>query len=80
LTGSFDRAVVAYRDGRPSAALVIDFKTDAVPDDATCAARILHHRPQMEAYRRALAALTGLAPEDVRCRLLFLAADRIEDL
>jgi hypothetical protein len=48
--------------------------------DATCAARILHHRPQMEAYRRALAALTGLAPEDVRCRLLFLAADRIEDL
>jgi ATP-dependent exoDNAse (exonuclease V) beta subunit len=81
LAGSFDRVVLARREDRPVAALVVDFKTDALAagDEGALASQVEHHRPQMQAYRRALAALTGLQPDDVGCRLLFLAADRAAD-
>jgi hypothetical protein len=34
----------------------------------------------MQAYRRALCALTGLAPERVACRLLVLDADAVREV
>jgi ATP-dependent helicase/nuclease subunit A len=57
---------------RPDGSLgVIDYKTDAVPD-AALDARVSYYRPQLEAYRRAVAAATGVVPDTY---LAFLAAD-----
>ena len=50
---------------------VIDYKTDAVPDSALDS-RVVYYRPQLEAYRRAVAAATGVVPD---AYLAFLAAD-----
>jgi len=78
--GAFDRVVLAA-----GAAEIIDFKTDRIgapgaPDAAALAARIAHYAPQMQAYRRALAQLTGLAPAAIECRLLFLEADVVAEV
>jgi len=90
MRGAFDR-VVLVRDGeRCVSAEIIDYKTDALAPDAPGAsgepaaldaleARAKHHRPQMEAYRDVLVALTGLPRAQVRCRLLFLSIDRVVD-
>ena len=56
-----------YRDDDGSV-VVIDYKTDAIPAGAI-PARVRYYRPQVDAYRRAVAAATG-AP--VRPVLLFL--------
>ena len=57
---------------RPDGTLgVIDYKTDAVPDSALDS-RVVYYRPQLEAYRRAVAAATGIVPN---AYLAFLAAD-----
>jgi len=71
--------------GRPApvgAAEVVDFKTDALPpdDEEAAAARVEHYRPQLEAYRDAVAALYGLPAEAVRARLVFLAAGLVRDV
>jgi ATP-dependent exoDNAse (exonuclease V) beta subunit len=86
-----DRVVLALKDGAPVAAEIIDFKTDRIgaggsggaggAGDAVAAldAAVERYRPQMQAYRRALCALTGLAPPVVACRLLFLEVDALRD-
>ncbi|MBM3985566.1 MAG: hypothetical protein FJ296_07760 [Planctomycetes bacterium] len=84
--GAFDR-VVLWRDasGAPLAAEIVDFKSDDVgtpdaPDTARLDARAAHYAPQLLAYRRALQQLTGLPPERIACRLLFLGADVVRDV
>jgi ATP-dependent helicase/nuclease subunit A len=73
VSGSFDR-VTLVRDaqGRPATAEVLDYKTDDVADPAVRAARIDAYAPQLALYRSALARLTGLPPEAISTRLLFL--------
>jgi hypothetical protein len=56
--------------------VVVDWKTDRVPDDAALALRAQHYRPQMEAYMRALAGLEGVPHAAVEGRLVFLEAAR----
>ena len=78
--GAFDRVVLAA-----GAAEIIDFKTDRIgapgaPDAAALAARVAHYAPQMQAYRRALAQLTGLAPAAIACHLLFLEVDVVREV
>jgi ATP-dependent exoDNAse (exonuclease V) beta subunit len=72
--GAFDRVHLTYRDGAPVGAEVIDFKTGRVDPE--------RYRPQMEVYRRALAALTGLPaePGSIRCTLLFLDEDELREV
>jgi ATP-dependent helicase/nuclease subunit A len=74
--GIIDRLVLERTDGRVTGAEIIDFKTDAVErgDGATLDARVAFYRPQIEAYRRAVAGMYGLRPEQVRARLLFVSA------
>ncbi|HUY36609.1 MAG TPA: UvrD-helicase domain-containing protein [Pirellulales bacterium] len=76
LTGALDRLVVAERDGRPLAADLVDFKTDLVDDDSRegLKAIVAHYRPQIEAYRRAVARCTGLPPDRISARLVFVGA------
>jgi len=56
--------------------VVVDWKTDRVPDEAALALRVEHYRPQMEAYLRALAGLEGVVHTEVEGRLVFLEAGR----
>ena len=79
LAGAMDRVVLATRGGAPLCAEIVDLKTDAIPATALDAL-VEHYRPQMEAYRRAACVLTGLPPERVACRLLFLAADAVREV
>ncbi|MHC4948769.1 MAG: UvrD-helicase domain-containing protein [Planctomycetota bacterium] len=77
--GIIDRMVARRVDGRVDRVEVIDFKTDGV-DEADAAARAEHHRPQLERYRAAAAAITGCDPARVRLRLAFVAAGVVVDL
>lgn len=73
LSGQMDRLVVLRDGGRTVGADVVDFKTDAVSadDPAALAARVQWYRPQLEAYRRAAAAILGLDASRVSARLVF---------
>jgi len=77
LKGVFDRVVVG-RDaaGAPTAAHLIDFKTDAVPEGDTGAAgqKAAYYAGQIELYRRALTRLLGLPADRVTAELLFVNA------
>lgn len=78
-SGSIDRLVLHGEPSHPSAAEVIDFKTDRV-DAIGLAARVESHRPQLEAYRRVVAAQTGLAESSIACRLAFVTSSRVHTL
>ena len=74
LNGAIDRLVVLYDGDRPVGADVLDFKTDVLRQDDPQAidARVEHYRPQLEAYRRAAAAMTGLDPGRISARLVLV--------
>ncbi|MEN6406664.1 MAG: UvrD-helicase domain-containing protein [Thermoguttaceae bacterium] len=74
LSGSIDRLVTLQDADRVAAAEVVDFKSDVIAEDDPRAvdARSEIYRPQMEAYRRAVMQLYGLAAERVSVRLLFV--------
>ena len=77
--GAIDRFVIERRDGEVVAAEVLDYKSDQIGEEEL-AARVEYYRPQLEAYRRVAAAITGLEREAIRARLLFLALGRLVDL
>ncbi|MEM1423179.1 MAG: PD-(D/E)XK nuclease family protein, partial [Planctomycetota bacterium] len=72
LRGRFDRVVVGRDEGGGvSWCEVLDFKSEAQPaGDVGEAAGA--YRTQMEAYRDALVAMTGVRTEDVRLTLVFI--------
>jgi ATP-dependent exoDNAse (exonuclease V) beta subunit len=80
--GSFDRVVWLGDGDRLVAADVIDFKTDAIAprDDQGLAARTAHYRPQLEAYRKAIARLGRLPLESIAARLVFTCAGSVVDV
>ena len=71
--GKIDRLVTLRAGGRVIGAEVLDYKSDGVEADAI-PALVEQYRPQMEAYRAAVAAMYGLDPAAVRARLVLLAA------
>jgi ATP-dependent helicase/nuclease subunit A len=80
LEGIIDRLVIEERDGLAVRAVIIDYKTDAVDPDAEPGAldrKAEHYAPQMDGYRRAVAAGLRLQPEAVTARLVFLAAGEV---
>lgn len=80
LTGNIDRLVLLSRGPELVAAEVIDFKTDAIQSESQLVERLEFYRPQIEAYRRAIMAVTGLATERIAARLLFVAAGESRSL
>lgn len=77
-SGSFDR-VVLERDpssGTLLSARIQDYKTDAAPGERLAEIATVY-RPQMDAYRRIAAHITGLAHSAIRCSLVFLHAGRV---
>lgn len=75
-TGAFDRVVVRRGEGRVTSAEIIDYKADQF-DAATLCKRATLYGPQMNAYKRALGWITGLAQREIQTTLLFLAADLV---
>ncbi|MDB6138122.1 MAG: UvrD/REP helicase [Verrucomicrobiaceae bacterium] len=72
ISGTVDRVnITCDADGRPSAATIIDFKTDDVPDAEKLAEKVAGYRPQVALYRKAVAGLTGLPEKDIGVKLLF---------
>jgi ATP-dependent helicase/nuclease subunit A len=82
LSGSIDRLVLTRRGGKVVAADVLDYKTDAIDphDSGGLAERIEFYRPQIEAYRRAVAQLFQLDFKCITARLVFLHAGLVREL
>ncbi len=78
LNGFIDRLVLLERDGKPAAADVIDFKTDqlASGDHKAVQKRTDIYRPQLIAYRDAVASMLGLPASCISARLMFVAIDQ----
>ncbi len=79
IQGRFDRVVVERWGGKVAGATLIDFKTDMF-SPATRDGLIETYRPQMQAYRRAIAAMLGLPAEKVAARLLFVGAGEVVEV
>lgn len=82
LTGSIDRLVVLYDAERAVGADILDYKTDAVSadDPSAIAERAEHYRPQLEAYRRAVACLYRLPPDRISARILFVGCGLVRGM
>jgi ATP-dependent exoDNAse (exonuclease V) beta subunit len=78
-SGTFDRVVLHGPSGAWERAEVFDFKTDRV-EGAALVERAERYRPQLEAYRGALAHLCDLAPSRIALTLLFLHSGERFDL
>jgi ATP-dependent helicase/nuclease subunit A len=75
--GFIDRLVLTREHGRVVSAAVIDYKTDMVSSVADVQQRATHYRPQIDAYRRAVSGMYGIAAGAVEGWLVFLEAGRI---
>lgn len=72
ISGVFDRVILERDDsGAFTGARVVDFKTNQVETEEEIAAAVEHYRPQMTAYRKAMARLTGLEEKSIGCELIF---------
>jgi ATP-dependent helicase/nuclease subunit A len=70
--GIFDRVVIyKAEDGSITRAEIIDFKTDRIHAYNTIESATEHHRPQLEAYRKALARIVGIDEAVIDLKLLF---------
>jgi ATP-dependent exoDNAse (exonuclease V) beta subunit len=74
LSGIIDRLVLLRHHGQVVAAEILDYKTDGVPEDdpPRLAESVEHYRPQVEAYRRAVAKMFRIPPENISAKLLFV--------
>jgi ATP-dependent exoDNAse (exonuclease V) beta subunit len=82
LHGSIDRLVLIQEGGRVTEADVVDFKTDVLDgsDPEAVAARVAYYRPQIDAYKEAVAGRYGLEPSAVSGHLLFLRPGVVEEV
>lgn len=82
LQGYIDRLVLVEEDGRVVAAEVLDFKTDYIDESDPQALddRVAYYRPQIDAYRTAVAGRYGLDPDDISGKLLFLRLGVVREL
>jgi ATP-dependent helicase/nuclease subunit A len=79
LQGQLDRVVIV-RDasGNVMAADLIDFKSDRISaEEDSLAKRVTYYSPQIRAYRKAVAQLTGLAEIAITSKLAFTSLDAV---
>ena len=78
ISGQIDRLAVLYKDEKPYAAEIFDYKAEHFDPEMTLLwldDRVEQHRPQMQAYARAVGKMLGLKPSRVRSYLLMLSTD-----
>ena len=76
LSGFIDRLVMVYEGDELVGADIIDFKSDPV-DDESLGQKINHYRPQIEGYRKAVSAFTGLPANKICARLAFVETGKV---
>jgi ATP-dependent exoDNAse (exonuclease V) beta subunit len=74
IRGVFDRVVITRRGGAIKSAELLDYKTDRVSASDDPAKLADRYRPQLEAYRRALAAMLSIKASQVRAAVLYVDA------
>ena len=79
MEGVVDRLILIYKDGALVAADIIDFKTDAIAK-GELPAKVEFYRPQMEAYRHAIAIQYGIEQEQIATRLVFVGTGDVVNL
>jgi ATP-dependent exoDNAse (exonuclease V) beta subunit len=81
IRGIIDRCVLGWDSGRVVRAEIIDFKTDARPNNIDLATwtaqRIATHAPQLQLYRKVLCKQFSLHPEMVQVTLVLLNEQQI---
>lgn len=77
MNGIIDRLVLTLDGGQPIAAAILDYKTDTIGSAEELVSRTAHHRPQLDAYRSAVSAMTGLPAKNIRCQLAFVSAGEL---
>lgn len=79
--GVFDR-VILHQDisGEILRAEIIDFKTDRIHDGYPLEKATEQHRPQLEAYRKALSKILGIEEESIELKLLFTGIPKLVQL
>ena len=79
MEGVVDRLILVYKDGALVAADIIDFKTDAIAK-GELPAKVDFYRPQMGAYRHAIAVQYGLPADQIATRLVFVSTGEVVNL
>jgi ATP-dependent helicase/nuclease subunit A len=75
LRGFIDRLVIMRVDERIVAVDICDYKTDRINNNASkLQASVSHYRPQIAAYRNAIAQMFALEPLQIGARLIFTHA------
>jgi ATP-dependent exoDNAse (exonuclease V) beta subunit len=75
LRGFIDRLVIMRVDERIVAVDICDYKTDRINNNAgKLQASVSHYRPQIAAYRNAIAQMFALEPLQIGARLIFTHA------
>lgn len=82
LQGYIDRLVLVENSGRVEAAEVLDFKTDYIDESEPHALddRVAYYRPQIDAYRTAVASRYGLGLDHISGKLLFLRSGVVREV
>lgn len=82
ISGAIDRLVLVYEGDRLLRADVLDFKTDVIQGKSSKSlqAKVEYYAPQIQAYRRAVSSMTGLAPESIDAKLLFVGAGIVQSV
>lgn len=79
--GSIDR-LVRFSSGKQQAALIVDYKTDSIAkgDREALKQRVSHYRPQILAYRQAVARLLKLPSDRIAAMLAFVELDELVEV
>lgn len=77
LSGIIDRLVVLYDGAQAVAAEVLDFKTDTIDGSEEIGAKLEFYRPQLEAYRKAVARMFRLPTGRIAANLVLLSAAHV---
>lgn len=76
--GTIDRLVLIKKKTKVVAADIVDYKTDQIDEVSSVQSKVKLYKPQLRAYAQSIAKMFGLPPENVICRLLFLASRSLE--
>ncbi len=77
ISGIVDRLVLWSSKNKIVAAEIIDFKTDAIANQAALNARVETYRPQLDSYRQAVSQIFRLAMSDISTTLVFVQPGEI---
>jgi ATP-dependent helicase/nuclease subunit A len=82
IEGVIDRLLIFRTNGVVNGTAILDYKTDALAGDYRRALdeKITHYRPQMHAYRRAVAAAFRIPESAVSCQLVLLEAGEVREV